>query len=153
MSSFAAASDESHAIKCELASEVLRLSGRLRFQATGWSMLPAIRPGDLLTVEHAQGEIAEGEIVLFSRDRRLFAHRVIAGERSSVTTRGDSMACPDLPLSRDQVLGRLVCIMRNGKTIRPGRGMSLSDRAVAGLLRRSDFAARVAARVHNFISD
>ena len=42
---------ESHAVKCELAAEVLRSSGRLRLQVTGWSMLPSIWPGDTLTVE------------------------------------------------------------------------------------------------------
>jgi signal peptidase I len=153
MSPFAVLFDEAHAVKCELAAEVLRASGTLHFRATGWSMLPAIRPGDLLTVERVDGEIGEGEVILFSRDRRLFAHRVIAGEQNSVTTRGDTMAAPDSPVSREEVLGRVVSILRNGKKIRPDRGSSLRDRAVAGMMRRSNFAARVAARVHNFISD
>ncbi len=32
------------ALQCELAAEVLRSFGTLRFPATGWSMFPAIRP-------------------------------------------------------------------------------------------------------------
>jgi len=35
---------------CELAAEVLRSSGRLRLRATGTSMLPAVWPGDVLSV-------------------------------------------------------------------------------------------------------
>ena len=48
MSSSSAAFDESHAIKCELASEVLNRSGSLRLKVMGWSMLPAVWPGDTL---------------------------------------------------------------------------------------------------------
>jgi len=39
---------ETHALKCELAGEVLRSSGRLRLKVSGSSMLPVIRPGDTL---------------------------------------------------------------------------------------------------------
>ena len=70
-------SAELHALKCELAGEVLRSSGRLRLRVTGWSMLPAIFPGDTLVIERANGEsLGKGDIVLFHRDRRLFVHRV-----------------------------------------------------------------------------
>src|SRR5262249_37101837 len=45
---------EAHAIKCELAAEVLRFSGRLRLQVGGWSMLPSVFPGDTLLVEWSE---------------------------------------------------------------------------------------------------
>ncbi len=70
---------ETHAVKCELAGDVLRSSGTLRLQVSGWSMLPAIRPGDVLVIHRAGSEdVSKGDIVLFSRDRRLFAHRVVS---------------------------------------------------------------------------
>ena len=73
-----AAPDAAHSVKCDLAGEVLRSSGRLRLRVTGWSMLPTVMPGDTLIVERVSGEVSRGEIVLFSRNQRLFAHRVVS---------------------------------------------------------------------------
>ena len=65
--------DEVHSIKCEMAAEVLRTSGLLRLKVTGWSMLPTVRPGDTLIVERAgRSALVQGDIVLVSRNRRLF---------------------------------------------------------------------------------
>src|SRR5450631_1317539 len=95
--------DETHALKCELAGEVLRSSGKLRLRVTGWSMLPTVWPGDTLLIERVgREEVSEGDIVLFGRDRRLFAHRVVAkvdiSENLQLTTQGDGMPRPDAPL-------------------------------------------------------
>jgi signal peptidase I len=145
--------DEAHALKCELAIEVLRSSGRLRLRATGWSMLPAVWPGDTLLVERLGGEhVREGDIVLFGRNRRLFAHRVV-GKRAAAgekITRGDSMASPDAPIPDDEILGRVSFIVRNGRCIAPGKSLGASERALAALVRRSESAARVIVAVHSF---
>src|SRR5690348_15825963 len=84
-------------LKCELAAEVLRAVGMLRMQVTGWSMLPTVWPGDTLMIERAPvGGVAEGDIVLFGRERRLFVHRVVKklGDLKFVTC-GDAMSAPD----------------------------------------------------------
>ena len=52
--------DQGHALKCELAAESLRLSGRLRLRVTGWSMLPTICPGDTLIIERADARARAG---------------------------------------------------------------------------------------------
>lgn len=140
--------DDAHLLKCELATEVLRSSGALRLQVTGWSMLPVIFPGDTLVIERATGDaIREGDLVLFSRDRRLFAHRVVATS-PELRTRGDSMAEPDPPVSQGDLLGRIAAIERNGKRIEPGREPRLAQRAIAALVRRSEMAARVLVTAH-----
>src|ERR1039458_9326454 len=65
-------------VACELAAEVLRSSGSLRLRAIGASMLPAIWPGDVLTVQRRDAENAQpGDIVLFARGGALVAHRVV----------------------------------------------------------------------------
>ena len=136
--------NEEHALKCELASEVLRSSGQLRLRVTGWSMLPTVWPGDTLLVERIRGEHAcEGDIVLFGRDRRLVAHRVVATAGETTITQGDSMTRPDAPVSGGEILGRVSSIIRNGRCIEPNKTMSVSERAVAGLARHSESAARV----------
>ena len=141
-----------NALKCELAGEVLRSSGTLRLQVTGWSMLPAVLPGDTLVIEHIHSDaISPGDIVLFGRDRRFFVHRVVAGNQpksDAVLTRGDALPATDPPVPASDLLGRVSLILRNGKYFQPRRSLRLSERAVAALVRRSDFAARVIVGVH-----
>src|SRR5271169_5683553 len=102
---------------CELAAEVLRTSGRLRLRATGASMLPAVWPGDILSVQrHEAVNALPGDIVLFGREGRLVAHRVV--ERSICrdgiqwVTRGDSVDGNDPPVSSHELLGRVTAIER-----------------------------------------
>ena len=136
--------DRAHALKCEMAGEVLLSSGCLRLGVTGWSMLPSIWPGDTLELERAHGnELCEGDIVLFTRAERLFAHRVVRMSQHAFVTRGDAMPGPDAPVDSGELLGRVVCIMRHGKRIAPSRSLRLSHRAIARVARSSDFGARV----------
>lgn len=144
---------DTHALKCELASEVLRSSGKLRLQVTGWSMLPSVWPGDTLVVERVTNEsVSAGDIVLFGRDRRLFAHRVVTRARheldSAIVTRGDAMPAADPPIEKNELLGRVSHILREGRFIKPSRSLRLSERAVAALARRSEIATRVIVGVH-----
>jgi signal peptidase len=141
---------EEHAVKCELAGEVLRSSGKLRLQVTGWSMLPAVWPGDLLVIDRAESkDVAKGDIVLFGRDRRLFAHRVVStglGD-SGILTRGDAMPAPDPIVREGELLGKVSFVVRNGRCLAPRRPR-LSERAIAALVRSSSLAARVVVGVH-----
>lgn len=143
---------EENAVKCELAREVLRSSGTLRLRVTGWSMLPAVMPGDTLVIECISSDaVSEGDIVLFGRDRRLFVHRVITKNHpqiAGIVTRGDAMPAPDPPVSEADLLGRVSIILRNGKCLEPGRSLRYSERAVAALVQRSTFAARVVVGIH-----
>jgi signal peptidase len=148
---------DSHAIRCELATEVLRSYGTLKLQVTGSSMLPSVFPGDILIVERAQAaSTREGDIVLVGREGRLFAHRLMGkqgGRPSNILTRGDSMATADAPVDEEQLLGRVSFIVRNGKCIEPRRTLRISERAVAALVQRSDVAARVVVSVHGLRQD
>ena len=143
------------ALKCELAAEVLRSSGKLRLQVTGWSMLPSVLPGDTLMIERATRErVANGDIVLFHREGRLFAHRVVANADRrrqnplQIVTQGDAMASPDPPVRESELLGKINFIVRNGKLVEPGRKLDFSQRAVAMLVRHSPSAARLVAGIH-----
>lgn len=139
--------DSAHALKCELAREVLETSGTLRLQVTGWSMLPSIWPGDTLLIERASYEmVSDGDIVLFSRDGRLFAHRVVSMQTAAagtITTRGDAMPQADSPVSSQDLLGKVSFILRNGQRIQPSRKLGVSRRAIAALASSSEIAARV----------
>ncbi|HTS34794.1 MAG TPA: S24/S26 family peptidase [Candidatus Solibacter sp.] len=155
MNSASPAPDAATAAKHELAREVLRTSGKLRLQVNGWSMLPTILPGDTLLVERAEAAaVSEGDIVLYGRERRFFAHRVISAAAShegdqEIVTRGDAMPRPDAPVSHRELLGKVAGLVRHGKTIAPRPNLRIMDRAVAALARRSPIAARALVRVHN----
>lgn len=53
------------------------------------------------------------------------------------------MAAPDSPIDKDEVLGRVVSIIRNGKCFQPRTSLRVHERAIASAVQRSDLAARV----------
>lgn len=134
-----------HALKCELAAEVLRFCGTLRLPVVGTSMLPAIWPGDTLFIENAPTTgVSEGDIVLFGRNGRLFAHRVVQKlAELRLLTCGDTTPRPDPVVDPQELLGIVSLIVRNGKHMAPRRKRRISERAIASVVRNSQIAARV----------
>ena len=130
----------------ELAAESLRLTGRLRLRVGGSSMLPAIRPGDILEVRARRAvDVRSGSVVLFQRGGRLFAHRVVHRDGAFLVTRGDALDHPDCAIAEAQLLGEVVAVERRGRTV-AARPTALA-RAAAFLFRRSALAARVFMRL------
>ena len=134
--------------KCELAAEVLRSFDTLRFTATGWSMLPTVWSGDTLVVERVSpNQFRVGDIALVGRDGRLCAHRVVclpggSGDRFWIT-QGDAMSMPDRPVLESDLLGRVTELRRSGRGIAVSAKLSVIERLVVQMVRRSVFAARV----------
>ena len=131
---------------CELAAEVLRSSGRLRLRATGASMLPAVWPGDVLCVcRRSATQALPGDIILFARQGRLFAHRVV--ERTFHQgapywiTRGDTLDHHDPQVSSHELLGRITSIQRGSRRIVPR--LTFRGRIASWILGRSEFCTRV----------
>jgi hypothetical protein len=117
--------------KCSLASEVLRRFGELRLQVTGASMLPSLWPGDLLLIRSAQfTEVSRGDLVLFFRDNRFFVHRVLDVSGDRLLTQGDGLTTPDPAVGRDELLGRVLFITRDGVT-RPPSPLGAAGRLLA----------------------
>lgn len=162
MSSSDVALADSGAVKCELAGDVLRSFGQVRFAATGWSMLPTIWPRDTLVVERVSSDqVQVGEVVLIGRDGRLCAHRVVSrmdgsGNPQLVThcwiTRGDAMPAPDPPVNEHELLGRVAYLIRAGERVEVPAKLSLVARLIAKIIRRSFFAARVLVYLHRVYS-
>jgi signal peptidase I len=142
--------------RCELAGEVLRSFGSLRFLATGWSMLPAVWPGDKLVVERVSlDQVHVGDVVLVGRDGRLCAHRVVSMAESSGNphwiTQGDAMPAPDRPVIRSEVLGRVAYLIRAGKCIAVPAELSVGKQLVAKIVRRSLPATRALVYLHRMV--
>src|SRR5208283_2572418 len=80
----------------DLATEMLRCRRTVSLKAWGTSMLPAVWPGDLLTIQStAYDEVVPGDIVLVLRNNRFFVHRLVESRRDQDClwwiTRGDAM--------------------------------------------------------------
>jgi len=130
-------------VKLEIAEEILRSFGELRFVARGVSMLPAIFPGDQLVVRRERIEDARtGDVVLFRREGRLFAHRVVAGLCGTLITRGDALEQSDAPITEEEWLGRVSKVIRNEKSLEFGVDCSISATFLRWAVRRSDLAMK-----------
>lgn len=144
-----AALDPTGITKNELAAEVLKSYRELRLRVTSSGALPAIWPGDILSTRPCvTAEAGLGDIVLFTRHSRLFAHRVISRSGECLVTRGDGVPEPDPPVQPCELIGRVFEIVRQGKTLRPRLKLSLGGRIAATLACRSASAGRLLVRLH-----
>jgi signal peptidase I len=145
--------DREHALKCEMAAQVLRAFGTLRLEVTGLSMLPSVWPGDLLFIERRDmREIAAGEIVLFARGGKLIAHRVlrktVVGDETHAVTRGDGLLSADEPVSPAELLGSVRYVLRAGQYVAPETDVRFLARVTTEMVRRFGCIARILAFVH-----
>jgi len=145
--------DPGDALKCDLASEVLRSFGEVRFAATGWSMLPALWPGDLLLIETVPADqVRVGDIALVGRAGKLCAHRVVSrtGDSGDARwiTRGDAMPALDPPVTEAELLGRVTSVIRDGKVVALPVRLNVIEKLMAKIVRHSFFAACVVVYLH-----
>jgi hypothetical protein len=142
-----------HALKCALVDEVLRVFGAARLRVTGLSMLPSVWPGDTLIVLRRNiEEIAVGDIVLYCRNARLIAHRVVSAAgslRNSISVQGDSLPMPDDLVLRSELLGTVPQIIRNGECIHPSSRPKYHERLIGNLIWQSEWLARAAVFMHS----
>jgi hypothetical protein len=102
-----------------LVAHALQAFGTVRLRALGGSMKPAIHPRDILVVARCGADdLRPRDVVLFARDGRLFAHRLIEvgmrGPRRVLLTRGDALWTADAPVDAADLLGRVVAIGHRG---------------------------------------
>ncbi len=144
---------DAHALKCELAADVVRTFGSLRFAATGWSMLPSVWPGETLLVDRvAPDQVRIGDVVLVGREGRLCAHRVVgtAGDSQNPRwiTQGDALPVPDPPVAANELLGRIAYSIRAGERVAVPAELSGLAKMIAKIVRRSFLAARALVYFH-----
>jgi signal peptidase I len=136
---------ERRAACCELVSEVARNAGKVRLKLTGTSMLPAMWPGDVVTVQRCQlTDLRPGHIVLYRAEGKLVAHRVIRTFPDLLVTRGDSVPHCDSPVDTSAIVGRVATLVRNHRTIPIKQTWRL--RALSAILRRSHLCLRITLR-------
>ena len=106
-----------------------------RFRATGFSMSPFIRNGDVLTVSPLSGGPHLGDVVAFVKRQTggLVIHRVVRTGAGHCLIRGDNSSRDDGYVSEADILGRITKVERSGKKILLGLG---PERYLISLLAR-----------------
>jgi signal peptidase I len=110
----------------ELMRAVLARGVPFRFCARGWSMMPFIRDGDVITVSPLlPAQLGIGEVVAFVSPEtgKLVVHRVVARRGKTWLIQGDSIPeREDELVPSENLLGRVTRIERNGRHIWIGLG-------------------------------
>jgi signal peptidase I len=115
--------DSADAAFVDVVTDLLRRGHGVRFRAKGGSMYPAICDGEAVTVmPAAPGAIRRGDVILYRCGRAVIAHRVrrvVPGANGALAfvTAGDTSAAPDAPGDASAVLGRVVTVERDGRTV------------------------------------
>jgi polysaccharide biosynthesis/export protein len=88
---------------------------------TGRSMAPTLVPGDRIVVAPFLGLPAPGQIVVFSAVAGIVAHRLVSVDlrdgRRLYRTQGDAEDGLDAGVRREELLGRVVEIVRDGRRL------------------------------------
>ncbi|MBN2399947.1 MAG: S24/S26 family peptidase [Candidatus Aminicenantes bacterium] len=104
----------------ELIEAVHEKGASFRFQAPGYSMVPAIRDHDIITVSPLKGLVPlRGDVVAFRHPERpqLLVHRVLHAhaQDKKYFIKGDNCPTADGWVPAENVLGLITKVERNGK--------------------------------------
>jgi signal peptidase I len=104
----------------DLLKKVMEKGRPFRFEATGFSMSPFIKNGDLVTLSPLDRSGPRlGDVVAFTPpgSDKLILHRVVGKRGASFYTKGDSLSKIDLLLPKEQILAKVARVDRNGKKV------------------------------------
>jgi hypothetical protein len=113
----------------ELLIAVLAKDKAFRFRATGWSMSPFVRDGDVITVSPLGGRRPRtGEIAAFLNPPtgRVAVHRIVRAGPDGYLVRGDNTDVADGILPAGRILGVVTEVVREGRKVRVARGRAAS---------------------------
>ncbi len=106
-----------------LAADVLGKGASFRFKATGYSMTPFIKDGDIVTVSpRSPQDLRTGDIAAYTRttDERMIVHRIVATRGGLFLVKGDNSPSFDGLIPGSRILGCITRIERNGRSLRVG---------------------------------
>ncbi len=138
---------------CSLVAESVRMCGAIRLPAVGTSMVPAIHPGDVLSIQPVDPkEISPGDIVVYAREQGLVVHRIVRISANSsepyLVTRGDRMLRDDRPILPGELLGRVASIERKNRRMNVHPFSNRAEQALCLILRRSERVTRLFLRAN-----
>ncbi len=121
-----------------LMRDILAKGATFRFRATGWSMIPFIKDGDVITVAPLQDQVLSlGSIVAYVQPSsgHLIVHRLIGRQGTSSIIQGDNtLTRQDDLVPQENILGYVTLIERAGHHVPLGLG---PERKLIALLSRN----------------
>ncbi len=148
MTGLSVADQALEASKAALVEQIFLATGLVRIRALGLSMLPCIWPGDVLTIQSTRtADINIGDIVAVRQNDRWVVHRVRRHSAAQLIVRGDCVPENDPPIRVQDVIGKVVTVVRGSKEFAPGCSLSLFHQCLACLLCHSN---RLRSLVLNF---
>jgi len=117
----------------DLADELLDRGTSIRITASGYSMYPAIKPGNTIIIKPMPpDELKCGMIIAWKRENDLVVHRLVlayeSDEKRYYITRGDSCRSSDKPVTLDMIAGRVEAIYKGHRLVRPVKIHPISER-------------------------
>ena len=126
-----------------------------RFSASGCSMAPFIRDGDIISVSPPSSRLpGMGDVVAFlhPETKLLCVHRVLSCNKGALLIQGDnSPGKPDGIIPMEAIMGRVTRVERGGRSVRLGLG---PERIPLALLSRSgllDIIRRCAGPLYGYL--
>lgn len=104
----------------KLYADISGKANLLRLQAKGGSMYPFIKSGDWVEVEllpDKRYDLDKGDIVLFSKDGSLYAHRIIRKAARRFLTKGDFSFGNDGAIHESDCLAKVKFVVRGQRRI------------------------------------
>lgn len=105
----------------EMFLEVLERGFPLKIRLFGSSMYPFLREGEVVIVQRRPwADLRRGDIILYHRDRRFIAHRVLKPPKNledACLCKGDTLKGADPPVYFHQYLGRVEGVERGEKIV------------------------------------
>jgi len=131
-----------------LAGDLPSVSHLSTLTITSWSMFPAIHKGDAIEVGPVD-QIMDGDVVVFHSMGELVCHRVVGlGAGGDIRTQGDQATGQDPPLRRQDILGKVTAVIRNGRRFPPTVAPAASAADVFGMW-MDLFLGALRARLHD----
>lgn len=95
-----------------LNKEYIDIFGYTFFKTETASMEKTILIGDIVIVKIGE-EFSENDIITYKDQNVFVTHRVIKKEEDTIITKGDNNNSEDEPISKNEVLGKVVFIAKN----------------------------------------
>jgi len=109
----------------KLLGAVLGKGAPVRFRAKGFSMSPFIKNEDVVTLSPLQdASPSVGDVIAFvlQGTDKLCVHRVVGRKGDCYVTKGDNSSEADEPVPRENILGFVTRVERDGKEVFLGLG-------------------------------
>jgi signal peptidase I len=86
----------------------------VRLHVDGTSMLPLLKPGDVVVLQRVESHrLQKGDLVVVRREHDLVTHRLVWQRAGQWLTKGDNLRYMDPPIDEQAILGKVIAVERD----------------------------------------